>query len=99
MKKKKEKFKFNQMGHLEKLSGSLQTIVIALSVNTNCTYSVLMSKKKIYIYLHVMLLQHFVYCLPLKINKLDLKKNGCSLHRNIPPHHSIHNDRMLSSEQ
>lgn len=68
---------------------SVQTIVIPLCVNTKCTYYVLMSK--IYIYLHVMLLQHFVYCLPLKINKLD-QKNVCSLHRNI--HQPIHHDRM-----
>ncbi len=61
-------FKFNQMGRLEGERLSVQTIVMPISVNTKCTYSVLMSKK---VYLHVLLLQHFVYCLPLKINKLD----------------------------
>ena len=55
--------------------GERQTSVMPVCVNTKCT---LMSKIHtciyIYIYLHVLLLQHFVYCLPLKINKVDLKK-------------------------
>lgn len=50
------------MGHSV---GERQTSVMPVSVNMKCT---LMSKihTYIYIYIHVLLLQHFVYCLPLK---------------------------------
>lgn len=70
---------------MSNLQGERRTSVTTVSVNTKCTLCVV-SKS---VCVPVLLLLHFVYCLPLKLNLI--KKHSVYMRgRNVPLHHSVH---------